>query len=73
MKACSCGNTEFITTQMVQMLIVADTGNNWVKDIKIGPAKKPSGPYTCTECGKVYCSVLVLPDLPQSVEFIKDK
>jgi hypothetical protein len=59
---CECGNDKFYAHQKCRVDIIVDEYNsfldNLVSDKELGDSvydsETPYGPYTCTECGKVY-------------------
>ena len=53
-KRCVCGNTRFIAHQVCYNHVIVDNDNYFVRNIDIGEAENPYGPYTCTVCGAEY-------------------
>jgi ribosomal protein S27E len=55
----NCKNTKrFIGHQRLYTDVIVDSSGQWIGDpydkIEIYEAENPYGPWTCTECGKVF-------------------
>ena len=53
-RRCVCGNTRFIAHQVCYHDVIVDNDNNFARNIDIGEAENPYGPYICTVCDAEY-------------------
>ena len=72
MKRCVCGGDEFLARQVAYTEVMVDSGNNFLSnapnhegetdEVCILDANAPYGPYKCTDCGKEYDELSLLPE-----------
>lgn len=57
---CSCGNNRYVGRQILRADVIVDEKGDFYSNQECGlesaiyDSEKPYGPFTCTQCGKIY-------------------